>query len=1439
MDYNLTSKNWQYLQYSSYFSSKKKLLYISTPKVACTSLKWWFARLEGHAAAIRQLGGSLESSPELVIHDTFHKVAPDVTGLESAALTEIFNAPEILRFAVVRNPYKRLFSAWQSKLLLQEPLQSGPYLSSDFFHTKISTVESIAYAFECFLEHLSEQEAPTFWDPHWTPQVELLRPDLLPYTLIAKLENTTELEEILRSSLGDAFVNPFKTSNSNESLVPYSEQFFSTRSIELIQKLYHRDFEHFGYETSLPPSKAAMSDEAFKVALKGIEMIKSRHARIADFQQRIKTTEIQLQQQQRLAGERAQLIEKLLDANAALAQRAPNNGQNIGQDQTPGVESGHVSESLVESNSLRLLKERDAKIGKLTQDLAEHVQASEALYSTLNSRDQEILEIKAELNERTEQISELQRAIDEQSQKGEHFGKILSERNKELSRLRQHKAHAELSIEELKSNEANLKDLLHTQSAQIQELSRKITSYENLSKDSAQALECISQNEKSLRQDLLRHTELINELTDALEKHEQITHVYSRALALIISSRAWRIQTRFKKFMGPLQERISQLLIDAFEFNGKAYLDKYPDVAESGLSPEEHFLAFGLPEKRLYSLMTSVVHPEQPQTPLKQTAKTAAIVERVLQTARTIEIENKSEHSGNNSLPVHVDTFDAEIYLALYPDLKAAGVDPLEHYQLHGRAEGRIGNLPPLTIRGNTEEFDPRRKTILVVSHEASRTGAPILSLNIAQTLAQDHNVIAMLLGGGGLEEAFIQSNVVVVGPLEIRGNPILASLLMNKVIDQFDIDLALVNSIESRVVLPALAERFIPSMSLIHEFAAYTRPRQAFREALLWSGDTVFSADLTLQSAQSEYPELVKRHCHVLPQGRCIVPPESLQPETMAKERERIRKDLRPANQAPDTLIVLGAGFVQLRKGVDLFIECAARVHSMPGGEKCRFIWIGQGYDPDQDTGYSVYLADQIRRAGLENQLTFIAETSAIETVYEEADVLLLTSRLDPLPNVAIDAMDHGLPVICFDKTTGIADFLVSNGLEQECVAPYLDTAVMAEKVIALASSASHRREVGERCMLKSREYFDMPHYISRLEEMASDIQIQCRQEKADLITIEHSSLPRLDFILPPEQAGVERAKALRLYTRSWASGIGCRKPFPGFHPGVYLERNGLLGGGIDPLADFIRAGQPQGPWLLPVITPETSIEPIHATQRIALHIHAYYPDLLPKILERLSFNEVLPDLYISVPDNGTESKVSELLHNFEGHFIKVEVVPNKGRDIAPLLTVFGPELVTGYDIVGHIHTKKTADIADPMMGETWFNFLLDNLLGTHEHRMADTILGQMCKDHNLGMVFPDDPYITGWTANRSFAEELAPRLGLSAEALPEHFNFPVGTMFWARSAVLSPLVNAFGDLSEYPDEPLPYDGSMLHAMERLMPLVCTSIGSSIALTNTPGSSR
>ncbi|UQS13055.1 sulfotransferase family 2 domain-containing protein [Pseudomonas sp. HS6] len=270
-----------YFSWNSCVSDERKLLYIATPKVACTSLKWWFAELEGVAEAVKQLKISSETDPELVIHDTLLAVAPQLL-VRSPEQLEHVRREGYFSFALVRNPYKRIFSAWQSKILLREPLQVEPYEGQAFVDLPVETLSDVTASFECFLEFLFANERNDFKDAHWTPQYDLLQPDAFSYSAVSKIEDTAALNAALRSHLGEPYISPFSKARANESLIPYLPEFISPRSKSLIDELYAKDFEFYDYPTSIPPAKEAFSQEQLTVALKGIELLRGRHQRIGE-----------------------------------------------------------------------------------------------------------------------------------------------------------------------------------------------------------------------------------------------------------------------------------------------------------------------------------------------------------------------------------------------------------------------------------------------------------------------------------------------------------------------------------------------------------------------------------------------------------------------------------------------------------------------------------------------------------------------------------------------------------------------------------------------------------------------------------------------------------------------------------------------------------------------------------------------------------------------------------------------------------------------------------------------------------------------------------------------------------------------------------------------------------------------------------------------------
>jgi lipopolysaccharide biosynthesis protein len=139
-----------------------------------------------------------------------------------------------------------------------------------------------------------------------------------------------------------------------------------------------------------------------------------------------------------------------------------------------------------------------------------------------------------------------------------------------------------------------------------------------------------------------------------------------------------------------------------------------------------------------------------------------------------------------------------------------------------------------------------------------------------------------------------------------------------------------------------------------------------------------------------------------------------------------------------------------------------------------------------------------------------------------------------------------------------------------------------------------------------------------------------------------------------------------------------------------------------------------------------------------------------------------------------------------------------------------------------------------DAALGENWREFLWQNLIGDR-HPMMDVILDRFATDATLGIAFPQDPHLSDWDANLGIAESLAARMGIE-EPLPPFFDFPVGTMFWARTEALKPLLALSLDWNDYPEEPLPIDGTVLHAIERLLPFAARHVGYRYATTHVPG---
>ena len=107
---------------ATYVMPRWRAMYVSVNKAACTSLKWLVAEVQ--AEDPERFHGSLSSelSRTMTIHRRdLWEHTPMAREMPDEKLDAISPDEGWFVFGVVRHPTARLFSAWQSKLLLREP----------------------------------------------------------------------------------------------------------------------------------------------------------------------------------------------------------------------------------------------------------------------------------------------------------------------------------------------------------------------------------------------------------------------------------------------------------------------------------------------------------------------------------------------------------------------------------------------------------------------------------------------------------------------------------------------------------------------------------------------------------------------------------------------------------------------------------------------------------------------------------------------------------------------------------------------------------------------------------------------------------------------------------------------------------------------------------------------------------------------------------------------------------------------------------------------------------------------------------------------------------------------------------------------------------------------------------------------------------------------
>ena len=236
---------------SIYVVPEFKLAYVSTAKNACTSVKWAIAELarEDRSAFERLRLHPYLSQDQAVHSRRLFRNALRPRELDPELAGQVHPDNGWFVFGIARDPRTRLFSAWQDKLLLNEPgfdwAQQEPWYPAQ----PVGDADAIVGDFARFVRALASDQPLTELraDPHFRPQANTLRLNVIPFSAIYPMHELARLQADLNAHVRDlGWSQPLVLRRTNSTPLRANAAVFADGVRELAEQIYAQDLERFG-----------------------------------------------------------------------------------------------------------------------------------------------------------------------------------------------------------------------------------------------------------------------------------------------------------------------------------------------------------------------------------------------------------------------------------------------------------------------------------------------------------------------------------------------------------------------------------------------------------------------------------------------------------------------------------------------------------------------------------------------------------------------------------------------------------------------------------------------------------------------------------------------------------------------------------------------------------------------------------------------------------------------------------------------------------------------------------------------------------------------------------------------------------------------------------------------------------------------------------------
>lgn len=328
--------------------------------------------------------------------------------------------------------------------------------------------------------------------------------------------------------------------------------------------------------------------------------------------------------------------------------------------------------------------------------------------------------------------------------------------------------------------------------------------------------------------------------------------------------------------------------------------------------------------------------------------------------------------------------FSTKKYYYNYVDIYSTETCPILHYELSGKKEDRKVYQTDFsrnffTSKKNTNESRNQKK-ILLISHELSYTGAPLLLLNVADIfMSLGYGVIVASPKDGDLKKEFLEKGIDVCIDTELSYSNTSIEFYREK-----NVVFCIANSINSVVAYLNISKKI---------------------KSILWIHENIIPEKYNLYFSKKILSKINKKNNVYVP---CELTKSYI--ESKIKEVKILRYPIKDhytktsttsSLQNNDIIHFALLGTFEKRKGQDLVIEAVKRIPK-DLRKKIDIVFIGD----DFGSGYKTELIHNAKNVPELNFKKTIKNREEYYSLFENIDYLLCPSRQDPYPLVVIDAL-------------------------------------------------------------------------------------------------------------------------------------------------------------------------------------------------------------------------------------------------------------------------------------------------------------------------------------------------------------------------------------------------------------------------------------------------